>query len=334
VSALPHVVILPFGDEAVERAAATLQSGGLVAFPTETVYGLGARADRSEAVKRIYAAKGRPAENPSIVHAATAESAFELTDEVPPTARALAARHWPGPLTMVLRARPSAVASEVMAGGSTVALRVPRHPAAHAILAAVGLPIAAPSANRSNAISPTTAAHVAASLGDAVELIVDAGPTGFGIESTIVDLASDPPKLLRRGSVSFAELAVDLPNLVDRADVVTESGARPAAPGAYARHYAPTTELRLAASDDVARVAGEAIARGRAVGCLLITSPSPVGARAIERLPHDAAEYARDLYAALHRLDAAACDILIAEELPPEPSWAAVRDRLRRASSR
>jgi L-threonylcarbamoyladenylate synthase len=323
-------VIVPFGERAVERAREILEAGGLVAFPTETVYGLGARADSAEAVRRIYAAKGRPAENPSIVHLHDASTALALADHPSASAQLLADRFWPGPLTMVVPVRKGAIASEAVAGGTTVALRVPRHPAALAILKSVNLPIAAPSANRSTAISPTTAAHVKKSLGDRVDLIVDAGPTGFGIESTIVDMTSDPPRVLRRGSISIADLREVLKQVVDASTVVTPERERAPSPGTQARHYAPRTELIIATRSDIERAIRE-------------SQPKPVGVlgfgpfegvAAMEELPHDPTIYARGLYSALHRLDDADCDLLFAEEPPDEPEWGAVRDRLLRASTK
>ncbi|MFO0619121.1 MAG: L-threonylcarbamoyladenylate synthase [Polyangiaceae bacterium] len=323
-------MIRPFDEASAHAAAEILRAGGLVAFPTETVYGLGARADVSSAVLRIYEAKGRPLANPSIVHARDADEALAMLAPHP-LASALAARFWPGPLTLVAAPRPGVVAREVMAGGDTLAIRVPAHPAAQRLLTIVDLPIAAPSANRSNAISPTTAAHVQKSLGARVPLILDAGPTGFGIESTIVDLSSEPPRLLRRGSIAFEELARVLPGLVDRGDTVTE---RPLAPGNYARHYAPDAPLSLLERAELPARVAALRAAGMRVGVLVVgAAPAGLeGASPLLSLPENAAAYAAGLYAALHALDESGAEVLLAESPPDVPAWRAVHDRLRRAS--
>lgn len=321
-------MIVPFDDAAIARASALLASGRLVAFPTETVYGLGARADDASAVRRIYEAKGRPAENPSIVHAADAESAFALALDVPPLARALAARFWPGPLTLVLAVRPGAVANEVTAGGPTIALRVPAHPVALALLGHVKLPVAAPSANRSTSISPTTAEHVHKSLGDRVDLVVDGGATGFGIESTIVDVTTSPARVLRRGSVTLEDLRAIDETIVDTGGSVVGHGEVARAPGTQARHYAPTTPLELRSRADIERALGEATTRTG----LLSRSFDDVRAEKAIRLPDDPARYATGLYAALHALDEAGLDRLLVETVPESAAWDAVRDRLTRAS--
>lgn len=322
-----------FGDEAITRAAEILRRGGLVAFPTETVYGLGARADSSEAVRRIYEAKGRPSTNPSIVHVASAEAAFALAREVPEAARALARRFWPGPLTLVLPVRVGAVASEVLAGGDTIALRVPAHPAARALLEAVALPIAAPSANRSTSISPTTAAHVERSLGERVELILDAGPTGYGIESTIVDASAAPLVLLRHGSISLEAIA-GLAAVVDAGARIDDERRPARAPGGQLRHYAPLVELELV--DE--RLLAQAVERLRAcslrVGSLArVGSPAPGGSLHHEALPADPEGYARALYAALHRLDQLGLDRIVVAELPEGAAWRALHDKLTRAAA-
>lgn len=314
-----------FDERTLHEAVDRLRAGELVAFPTETVYGLGARADQPAAVARIYTAKGRPAENPSIVHVASATEAFSLAAEVPDVARSLAERFWPGPLTLVLRARPGVVAPATLAGGDTIAVRVPAHPAARRILEGVALPIAAPSANRSTRISPTTAAHVEQSLGPDI-FVVDGGPTGFGIESTIIDLTGTP-SVLRRGSISLADLGPLL--------AATDEGARieppretMRAPGGMARHYAPRTPATLRAREALFAETN----LGRSGFLLLVDTPAPTQARSIERLPPEPAGYARGLYAALHRLDAAGLEAIVIESVPDGPEWAAIRDRLARAT--
>jgi L-threonylcarbamoyladenylate synthase len=330
-------VIRPFDEASAREAADILRAGGLVAFPTETVYGLGARADDSAAVLRIYAAKGRPLENPSIVHVADAAAALALA-RPNAIAEALAAKFWPGPLTLIMAPRDGVVAREVMAGGATLALRVPAHPAAARLLELVALPIAAPSANRSNAISPTTAAHVEKSLGARVDLILDGGATGFGIESTIVDVANAQPRILRRGSVSFESLATLVPNLLDAGDFVTPEAERAPSPGTYSRHYAPETPVEILRRAEIERRIAEAHGSVDAIALLLVGAPTfsidGIGADRIVALPTDAAGYAAGLYAALHRLDEIRARELWIEAPPDAPSWAAVRDRLRRAAGR
>ncbi|MCA9622034.1 MAG: threonylcarbamoyl-AMP synthase [Myxococcales bacterium] len=305
---------------AIEVAAERLRCGGLVAFPTETVYGLGADATNADAVRRVYAAKGRPAMNPLIVHVADVAGAREVA-EWSDAAQALADRFWPGPLTLVLPRRPS-IPEVVSAGLSTVAVRVPDHTVALALLRAVALPIAAPSANRSGAVSPTCAAHVVASLADAVDLVVDGGPCQVGIESTVL-LLGDPPTILRLGQVGRSELEAALGRAVvgpDEADV-----ARPASPGMLLRHYAPRARLTQVPMGDAAAFTA---ARTPASGALVHSlEPGPPPHRC---LPSDPEGYARGLYAALHELDAL-CEHIVVEAVPPTPEWAAVADRLGRA---
>jgi L-threonylcarbamoyladenylate synthase len=260
------------------------------------------------------------------VHLATAEAAFALAADVPAVARSLAARFWPGPLTLVLRALPGAVASATLAGGDTIALRVPAHPVAHAILAGVGLPVAAPSANRSASISPTTAAHVEASLGGDI-FVVDGGATGFGIESTIVD-ATGELAILRRGSISAADLSA-VAVASDRGSRVEPRGQAMRAPGGLARHYAPRVPASLRARELLFAETN----LGRTGFLLLGETPGRDGAGMIERLPNEPVGYAHGLYAALHRLDAAALDAIVIERVPTAAAWAAIRDRLTRATS-
>jgi L-threonylcarbamoyladenylate synthase len=321
----------------LERAAARIRDGGLVAFPTETVYGLGARADDSDAVRRIFAAKGRPPGNPLIVHVASADAGRAVAEAWPEAAERLAEAFWPGPLTLVVTRRRGAVVDEVAAGGPTVALRVPAHPVALALLEAAGLPIAAPSANRSSAISPTTADHVEKSLGDRVDVILDGGPTGFGIESTIVDVTRSPAVLLRHGAVPLAAIASLIP-VVDRGSAVVEEGERAPAPGAYARHYAPRAKVVLVPEEavriEVAALRGQGLRTGA-----LERAPGTVTEGPHVVLPSEIAGYAAGLYAALHRLEDEGCDAIVIARAPQrapqgDDAWAAVRDRLERASAR
>jgi L-threonylcarbamoyladenylate synthase len=236
--------VVPASAQAIARAAEILRHGGLVAFPTETVYGLGADATSDRAVARIFAAKARPTFNPLIVHLADADAAAAHA-MVDPAARRLADRFWPGPLTLVLPKRAdSPISALAVCGLATVALRVPGHRIARDLLAACGRPVAAPSANRSGQLSPTTAAHVADDLGGEVDLILDGGPTPVGIESTILDLTVSPPALLRPGAVTRAEIEAEIGSLA-----AAGPSARPKAPGGLARHYAPQTPLRLNATE-------------------------------------------------------------------------------------
>lgn len=314
-------------DPALEEAATLLRAGRLVAFPTETVYGLGADGLNPEAVARIYAAKGRPANNPVILHVAGEAEARVLVREWPEAAARLAARFWPGPLTLVLEAGP-AVPAIVRAGGPSVALRCPAHPVALALVRRTGRPLAAPSANRSTHLSPTTAVHVVASLGAAVDLVLDAGPTRAGIESTILDLRTRPFTILRPGPLAPSRLeACSGPVAVWRGAV--PEGDEQAAPGMAARHYAPKARLELVAP-------GTGLAAGRlrtAYVSLGPLPPLPEGVRGF-MLPADPAAAGAGLYALLHDLDDAGFQRICVELPPPGEAWLAVRDRLQRASAR
>ncbi|HEX7599111.1 MAG TPA: L-threonylcarbamoyladenylate synthase [Polyangia bacterium] len=314
-------------DPVIREAAEILLAGGLVAFPTETVYGLGADGLNPAAVARIYAAKGRPVTNPMILHVAHVASALPLVAQWPTTAQTLAERYWPGPLTLVLQAS-EAVPAIVRAGGPTVALRCPAHPVAQALIRAVGRPLAAPSANRSQHLSPTLAEHVASSLGEAVDLILDAGPTKAGLESTILDLSGVQPRILRPGPVTPAELAAVI-GFVQVWEGAIEAGARQEAPGMAERHYAPRARLEL-----VARGAGLASASGPVAYVGIGSLPAlPPGVRGV-LLPLDAKVVAARLYALLHELDDAGFARIVMERPPEDEAWMAVRDRLQRASAK
>jgi L-threonylcarbamoyladenylate synthase len=316
-------------SDEIRRAAQILRAGGLVAFPTETVYGLGADAANPEAVARLYRVKGRPAEHPVIVHFATAEAAFEWARQVPPAARKLAARFWPGPLTLILK-RAKHVGDFVTGGEDAVGLRVPAHPVAQTLLAAFAGDdaryggIAAPSANRFGHVSPTTAEHVRADLGGEVDLILEGGPSEVGIESTIVDLSRGAPVLLRPGRILVAELADAL-----GASVSERRAGAPRHSGGLARHYAPKTPARLvpvhALDAEIARAGGR-------VAVLAFSRPDE-RAWTWRRMPGEPHAYGQHLYAALRELDAAGCDEILIETPPDTPDWAAVRDRLHRAAS-
>ncbi len=314
-------------DPVIREAAAILLAGGLVAFPTETVYGLGADGLNSEAVARIYAAKGRPATNPMILHVAAVEWSRSLVSQWPEAAQLLAERYWPGPLTLVLPAA-ATVPAIVRAGGPTVALRCPAHPVAQALLRAVGRPLAAPSANRSQHLSPTLAEHVASSLGEAVDLILDGGPTRAGLESTILDLSGTRPRILRPGPVTPAELTSIL-GPVDIWEGATAVGARQDAPGMAERHYAPRARLEL-----VDRGAGLTSSAGRVAYVGIGALPAlPAGVRGV-LLPLNAEAVAAQLYALLHELDGAGFELIVMERPPEGEAWLAVQDRLQRASAK
>ena len=333
----------------IDEAARMLRAGKLVAFPTETVYGLGAHALDATAVADIFASKGRPPTDPLIVHVADSSALAHLAREVPADARALAARFWPGPLTLVLPKRQE-VPGAVTAGLDSVAVRVPAHPVALALLAAAGVPVAAPSANGFSRPSPTLAAHVLADLDGRVDLVLDAGPTDIGVESTIVDCTVSPPVLRRAGGVTFDVLAEIVPAL-RVADGVADAAEAQVAPGQLLRHYAPGARLTVYTGDPaavVARLASEArthVARGARVGVLapeddlVALAPAVAAAAARGRVVvaslgprHDATAAARRLFAALRALDASAVDVIVASGPVTSGLGAAVWDRLRRAA--
>ncbi|GGI04577.1 L-threonylcarbamoyladenylate synthase [Egicoccus halophilus] len=310
---------VPVDPAALARAAAALRAGGLVAFPTETVYGLGADALRAPAVRRIFAAKGRPADNPLIVHLADDEQVPTVAVWTP-LARGLAREYWPGPLTLVLDAHPRVPA--VTTGGlASVAVRIPDHPVAQALLHASGLPVAAPSANRSGRPSPTLADHVTADLGTAVDVVLDGGPTTVGVESTVVDARGERPVVLREGSVTRESLGLLGAATPD---------ARRASPGTRYRHYAPRCRVELAAPARAAAAARHLAASGARVG-LVARAPAPDDVLEIGRFT-DAADLARRLYGLLRDAEDAGVDVLVVETVPEAGVGRAVQDRLRRAA--
>jgi L-threonylcarbamoyladenylate synthase len=315
----------------IATAADVLRRGGLVAFPTETVYGLGANALDAGAAARIFAAKGRPAANPLIVHVADAPQVTQVAAAWSETAAQLAARFWPGPLTLVLPKR-ATVPDAVTAGGLTVGVRVPAHPVAGALLRTAGVPVAAPSANRSTELSPTTAAHVLGGLGGRIDLIIDAGPTPGGIESTVLDLTADPPRLLRPGLVSPADIEALIGPIRRGAVAVPDAGRPLPSPGMLAKHYAPRAPLELAGGDGRSRV--EALVRqGLRVGWLTWSDADDVARAMRVEMPRDPDGYAARLYAALHDLDAAGAERIVVARPPDDEAWLAVLDRLRRAAN-
>ena len=315
---MPQTRRLVASPEAIAEAADVLKRGGLVAFPTETVYGLGADATSGEAVARIYAAKRRPAFNPLIAHVADPEAALREGFFSAPATR-LAEAFWPGPLTLVVPAATKTSVSDLArAGLDSVALRVPAHPLARALIAAVGRPIAAPSANRSGAVSPTHADHVLADLDGRVDLVLDGGPTVVGVESTIVACLGERPVLLRPGGIARDAIEQLIGPLA-----MADTNTAPRAPGLLASHYAPRATLRLAATDLREGEAALDFGGRLAVGQLRLDL-SPAG---------DLVEAAANLFAYLRRLDATAVAAIAVAPIPESGLGEAILDRLRRAAA-
>jgi L-threonylcarbamoyladenylate synthase len=316
-------------NDDIPRAVEALRRGGLVAFPTETVYGLGADAANVDALTRLYAVKGRPPDHPVIVHVAAPELLDQWAAEVPPAARRLALALWPGPLTIVVR-RATRVPDAVTGGGDTVGVRVPDQPVALALLRAFGGGIAAPSANRFGRVSPTTAGDVRADLGDDVDVVLDDGPCAVGVESTIVDCTGPGPVILRPGGVSRERIAelVGTPVTIRRDGLVR-------APGTLKSHYAPEATVLLVERDEVRDRAASMVAAGQRVAVLAAGAPPPVpeGVTVLD-VPGDVDEYARVLYARLREADRLGVDVVVAVAPPDAGVGAAVRDRLRRAAGR
>ena len=326
----------------IARAVELLQAGELVGVPTETVYGLGADAANPAAVAKIFAAKGRPADHPLIVHIPDAVALDRWAREVPDAARKLAAAFWPGPLTLILKRQPT-VPDAVTGGQDTVGLRVPNHPVALELLrefAKTGSGgIAAPSANRFGRISPTTAAHVREELGDKVAWVLDGGACAVGIESTIVDLSRGVPVILRPGAITTQDIerVLALDSLSSQFAVVPESDrteqGEPRVSGSLEAHYAPLTPMAMASAEALPQALQQALSFGQRVAVLAFAPPS-VRHESVLRWVEaagDAARYAHDLYATLRDLDAVGADLILLEAIPEGAAWAAVADRLRRA---
>jgi L-threonylcarbamoyladenylate synthase len=319
---------------AIETAAAVIRSGGIVAFPTETVYGLGGNALDREAIARIYEAKGRPAYNPLIVHCADIRSARDLAGEWPDAAERLGSAFWPGPLTLVVP-KSSVVPDAVTAGLPTVALRVPDHPVARALLRASGVPIAAPSANRYREISPTTAEHVSKGLAEQIDLLLDGGPCDVGIESTVIDLSGPEPRLLRPGSYEPDRLATLLGTEFSGPARYEAGAARPG-PGMIGHHYSPRATVVLVSPGDrtaLSRQYAHHAGGSARVGAILRTIEPLPGMDVVVDMPSAPGEYARLLYATLHRMDDEDIDVVLIEAPPSTGAWAGVRDRLNRAAA-
>jgi L-threonylcarbamoyladenylate synthase len=326
-----RTLFLMADEAAVRRGAEVIRRGGLVAFPTETVYGLGADALSSSAVARIFEAKERPRGNPLIVHLANAAALESVASRVPPRAHDAAARFWPGPLTLVLP-RASTVPFITTGGLDTVAVRVPFHPVARALIEASDRPIAAPSANRSGRPSPTRAEHVREDLDGRIELILDGGPTPVGVESTVLDMTTEPPTLLRPGGVTLEQLR----GCLGEVGVLKGGGGEAAgrSPGLRYRHYAPRAQVIL-----VERGTGESavapwLQAGRPVA-LMAQRPLSLDRPGllVRIMPEDLETYARDLFAVLRELDSAGVEGIFVEGVPQEGLGLTIMDRLRRAAS-
>ena len=318
---------------ALERAAALLRAGEVVALPTETVYGLAASALDAEAVARIFAVKGRPAHNPIIVHVASLEMAKRCVAHWPALAGRLAKAFWPGPLTLVLP-RAKEIPGIITAGGPTVGVRWPSHPLIQAVIRECGFPLAAPSANLSNRVSPTQAEHVRKQLGDRIRLIVDGGQAQVGIESTVLDISGEPPRVLRPGMIHEQAL------LAVTGELAVGSSASAGvlrSPGLLRRHYSPKARLVVWSWQDEEELgvrSAECGVRRERVHVIAHTRvPSGAGYGRVAVIAHDAAAFARAIYAELHESDEAGAELIVVEAPPEGPEWRAIADRLRRASA-
>ena len=315
----------------IDAAVAALRSGELVAFPTETVYGLGADARNPAALRKVYAMKGRPSTHPLILHLADAAQLSQWVAAVPPAAQALATRFWPGPLTLVLP-RASGVLDELTGGQDSVAIRVPAHPIARAVLAAFGSGVAAPSANRYGRVSPTRAEHVREEFPQGL-LVLEGGECAVGLESTIVSLLDAEPRLLRPGAITRAQLEDVIGPVLEAG----APGAAPRVPGSTAQHYAPQTPVSVLGTSDLARALTDAAARGEGIAVMSRGAAPATSATSPtlhwEHMPQSAPDYARLLYATLRRLDKLGVSRILIERVPAGIEWDAVRDRLSRAAA-
>jgi L-threonylcarbamoyladenylate synthase len=334
---MPRVVVVdPCAPDAgaVSEAARILRAGGVVALPTETVYGLGARAFDERAVARVFEIKGRPRNHPLIAHVLDEEQGKALSSYWPELASRLARAFWPGPLTLVVDRAPH-VPAKVAGGGMSIAVRAPSHAVARAVIAALGEPVAAPSANRYQGLSPTTAWHVVKQLGDDVDLVLDAGSCQAGIESTVVDVRAEIARVLRPGAVDIAALRAVAPDLEVRVERAQGEELR-ASPGMDARHYAPRAALILGATvDEAARMANELSSMGKRVGLVVHDDPrtsTSMPSTLVRRLPREPGRYAHDLYRTLHDMDDAGVDTIVVQRVPSGEAWCAVADRLQRAA--
>lgn len=321
------MVILPATPKNIARAVQCLKNGGLVGMPTETVYGLGADASNPDAVKRIFAAKNRPENHPLIVHIASIEQLTDWAQDIPESAYQLAQHFCPAPLAFILKKRPN-VSGIVTGGQNTVALRIPNHPVALELLRQFDGGIAAPSANRFCRISPTQAQHVADELGDDVDLILDGGACQIGVESTIVDLSGDKPTILRFGQITRSEIEAVLQTAVFIPDSLSQTTVRTA--GMMAIHYAPTTPAFCC---ETHLLLEQLKNETQKIGVLTCGSKMPETANlTVMELPANAVNYAQNLYAKLRELDALKFDFIVVEKPPQNEAWAAINDRLSKAT--
>ncbi len=339
----PRAEILPTHNTAlfktaVARAVKLLRAGGVVALPTETVYGLAANAFDAGAVQRIFDIKGRPAHNPVIVHVASLEMARRCVAHWPPLADALARAFWPGPLTLILP-RANVIPEAVTAGGPTVGVRWPAHPFIQAVIRECGFPLAAPSANSSNRLSPTNAAHVNRGLGDKIPLIVDGGQSQVGIESTVLDLTARPPRILRPGMIHAESLQAAVPDCAlrigDRGPT-NDTGPR-RSPGRLPRHYSPRAKLLVMSWRDEqdlrSKIKNRKLKMEKTHVIAHSIVPTGMEPARVSLIPHDAEAFARAIYAELHRCDDAGAACIIVEALPDTAPWRAITDRLQRAAA-
>jgi len=322
-------------QNAVRRAAELLRAGGVVALPTETVYGLAANALDEKAVAKIFRIKGRPAHNPIIVHVATVEMAKRCTNAWPDNADKLAKAFWPGPLTLVLP-RAKEIPDLVAAGGATVGVRWPGHPLIQAVIRECGFPLAAPSANLSSRISPTNAEHVRKQLGGKIPLIVDGGQSQVGIESAVLDLSVSPPQVLRPGMIHVESLAAVVGEVTSDPRQVT--GKDPlGSPGLLKKHYSPKAKLKVLNWHDDADLNSQlSTLNPQLSACHVIAHsriPSAENFVRVSVIPHDAEAFARAIYAELHRCDEAGAELIVVEAPPESPEWSAIADRLQRAAA-
>ena len=321
---------------AAGRAAVLLRAGEVVALPTETVYGLAGNALDAAVVAKIYSAKGRPAHNPVIVHVDSRAMAAACASVWPAMADRLADAFWPGPLTLVVP-RALHIPDIVTAGGPTVAVRWPLHPLMPAVIRACGFPLAAPSANLSDQLSPTNAAHVAKQLGDRILLIVDGGDCNVGIESTVVDVTGPEPRVLRPGMISAEAIAAACGGMRDAARGLRKEDGALRSPGMLAKHYSPRAKLVVLEWRDEADLLARLGAMGRGLADIHVLAHTqiPLGGkfRHVSVIPHDAEAFARAFYGELHRCDDEGAVLIVVEALPDHPDWAGITDRLRRAAA-
>jgi L-threonylcarbamoyladenylate synthase len=321
---------------AVKRATELLRAGNVVALPTETVYGLAANALDEKAVAKIFQIKGRPANNPIIVHVASADMAGHCVAAWPDAAEKLARAFWPGPLTLVLP-RAKEISGLITAGGTTVGVRWPGHPFIQAVIRECGFPLAAPSANLSSQVSPTNAGHVRQQLGDKISLIVDGGQSQVGIESTVLDLTASPPRVLRPGMIHIESLTAVCGEVQSPQSPVPSLDSPLRSPGMLEKHYSPKAKLVvLNWHDDEDLRSQLSTLNPQLLTCHIIAHtkiPAGFGAANVSVIPHDAEAFARAIYAELYRCDAAGAELIVVEAPPASPEWTGIADRLRRAAA-